>query len=476
MSSCQIGKNLSFWRNKVNRIEEKFLLKPFFSTSNEGREAFKTFDKKMLIFNFGKFELAFSELALDSVCLLITHEIFRVYSNSNQTTIGITCETTQNSSANALSHSDSAFKILPITVDHKNSSLSLAEKIKIIEAELKEILSHSDVDFSKIISKDKNLFDAVITFENPVDFIYDFNIVILKNESLKTITIELIYSSGIFDVILIEDFLSMFDHLLTQFALTDSNKKIEELDFLIPEQKNRLLNEFNDTYKEYPQQKLINQLFEEAAETYSNRIALIYEQVQLTYKELNEKANKLSNYLKESFNIQPDDIIALCLEKSDLMIITIIAIWKSGAAYVPIDPFFPNEKIKYILENTKSKVLLANKIYSEKISELEKEKNLITVYVDDENLLNELASFSCSNVPNTSKSNNLAYVIYTSGTTGQPKGVMVEHRALIANILPFNQYFFERDLNAPQSQVIIQLFNYVFDASITDILFALLHG
>ena len=89
------------------------------------------------------------------------------------------------------------------------------------------------------------------------------------------------------------------------------------------------------------------------------------------------------------------------------------------------------------MKNTKSKVLLANKIYSEKISELEKEKNLITVYVDDENLLNELASFSCSNVPNTSKSNNLAYVIYTSGTTGQPKGVVVEHRALIANILPY---------------------------------------
>jgi non-ribosomal peptide synthetase component F len=175
---------------------------------------------------------------------------------------------------------------------------------------------------------------------------------------------------------------------------------------------------------DYPEDKLINELFEETVQKYSDNIAVVYEDIELTYKELNEKANQLSNYLRNNFNIKPDDIIALCLDKSELMIITILAVWKTGAAYVPMDPNFPDKRIEYILNDTKSKIIITNEIY------LSRFVSSIILVVDKNEFKNKINNYSFINIKNQSKSNNLAYIIYTSGTTGQPKGVMIETKNL----------------------------------------------
>ena len=93
--------------------------------------------------------------------------------------------------------------------------------------------------------------------------------------------------------------------------------------------------------------KTLNELFEEEVEKSKDKIAIIYEDVKLTYKELNERSNQLAHYLRSLVEINPDDIIALLLDKSELMIISILAIWKSGAAFVPIDPNYPQERIQF---------------------------------------------------------------------------------------------------------------------------------
>ena len=132
------------------------------------------------------------------------------------------------------------------------------------------------------------------------------------------------------------------------------------------------LNEWNKTSeKEITElKKTLNELFEEEVEKSKDKIAVIYEDVKLTYKELNERSNQLAHYLRSLVEINPDDIIALLLDKSELMIISILAIWKSGAAYVPIDPNYPQERIKFILEDTKAKIIITNNNYLKLINQI----------------------------------------------------------------------------------------------------------
>ena len=126
----------------------------------------------------------------------------------------------------------------------------------------------------------------------------------------------------------------------------------------------------------------------------------------------------MAHYLRSLTEIYPDDKIALILDKSELMIISILAVWKSGAAYVPIDPSYPIDRIKFILEDTQAKILIANNIYCNL------GLDIITVDIDSVNTSQE----SRNNLGPISNGSNLAYIIYTSGSTGKPKGVMIEHQ------------------------------------------------
>ena len=116
-------------------------------------------------------------------------------------------------------------------------------------------------------------------------------------------------------------------------------------------------------FTELNQTTTLHKLFEEEAEKSCDKIAVVYEDVQLTYRELNEKANQLAHYLRSICDIQPDDLIALLLDKSELMIVSILGVWKSGAAYVPIDPSYPDDRIQFIFNDTKAKIVITNKKY-----------------------------------------------------------------------------------------------------------------
>ncbi|CAF4778221.1 unnamed protein product, partial [Rotaria socialis] len=126
------------------------------------------------------------------------------------------------------------------------------------------------------------------------------------------------------------------------------------------------MNGWNNTSRDFIElnkHTTLHKLFEEEAEKSCDKIAVVYGDVQLTYRELNEKANQLAHYLRSICDIQPDDLIALFLDKSELMIVSILAVWKSGAAYAPIDPSYPDKRIQFILQDTKAKIVIANKKY-----------------------------------------------------------------------------------------------------------------
>ncbi|SMO95682.1 amino acid adenylation domain-containing protein, partial [Flavobacterium resistens] len=202
---------------------------------------------------------------------------------------------------------------------------------------------------------------------------------------------------------------------------------------------------------DYPKDKTIIGLFEEQVDKTPDNIAVVFEGVELTYKQLNEKANQLAHYLRETYKIQADDLIGIKLERSEQMILAILGILKSGAAYVPIDPGYPEERIAYIEKDSNCKIVIDGEVM---------------MLFDFERF-----RYTNKNLNQIHQLDNLAYVIYTSGTTGNPKGVMVEHSGILNTILAQIELF---DLQKIKNS--LQFASLSFDASISEIFISLLSG
>ncbi len=220
---------------------------------------------------------------------------------------------------------------------------------------------------------------------------------------------------------------------------------------LSQEEEHELLHTFNDTRVNYPKEKTIVDLFEAQVKETPNSPAVAFENKELTYKELEEQSNQLAHYLQTNYHIQPDDLIGMKLERSEWLMITILGILKSGAAYVPIDPSYPKERIEYMEKDINCKVCI------------------------DEELLNKFKEnqieYSKSKAPSSIKSDNLAYVIYTSGSTGNPKGVLVEHTGVVNRLL-----WMRRDLNLVAQDIFLQKTPTTFDVSVWELFLPLLIG
>nr|WP_225630014.1 amino acid adenylation domain-containing protein [Cysteiniphilum sp. 19X3-34] len=242
----------------------------------------------------------------------------------------------------------------------------------------------------------------------------------------------------------------------------NGSDSIKDIPLLSKEEYQKIIIDWNNTDKPYPRDKTICQLFEEQVEKTPNHIAIVFEEKQFTYKELNAKSNQLARYLQTLSNIQPDDLIAICLDKSLEMIVGILGILKSGAAYVPIDPNYPNERVKYILNDTRASLLLSQSQYTSRLKNISK---AIIIPLDEAYYEN----FSMCNLNSLNGSNNLSCVIYTSGTTGRPKGVLLTHKNIPS--LVANNYI---EIN--QQHTFAYLSSLAFDASFFETWTPLLSG
>ncbi|WP_170137231.1 MULTISPECIES: non-ribosomal peptide synthetase [Cysteiniphilum] len=257
-------------------------------------------------------------------------------------------------------------------------------------------------------------------------------------------------------------FIGYFENLINQI-LASTDKKISEYELMSIDQKT-LLYDWNKTDKPYPKDKTIHQLFEEQVKKNPNNIAIVFESEQLNYAQLNAKANQLARYIRSSNTISPDNLIALYLDKSLEMIIGILAILKSGAAYLPLDPSYPDERVKYILNDTQASLVLSQSHYISRLQAISKAP-IISLESDCyENL-------SSDNLIPMSTANDLAYVIYTSGTTGKPKGVCISHKNLCN--MAFSQ---QKKLTIHEKSKILQFASIGFDASVWEIFGALSFG
>ncbi len=233
---------------------------------------------------------------------------------------------------------------------------------------------------------------------------------------------------------------------------------------LTEEEKHELLFTFNDTAVAYPQDKTIVDLFEEQAARTPDNIAVVFAGKELTYQQLDEKSNQLAHYLRENYQIRPDDLVGIQLERSEWVIIAILGVLKAGGAYVPIDADYPSSRKAYIVKDSALKLLITETSFIYDIDYYQGAVFAIDVEFDAQR-------YPSRGLSTTSTPAHLAYVIYTSGSTGVPKGVMVEHRAIANTILAQIDAFRVETHNRG-----LQLASFSFDASISEVFIVLLSG
>ncbi|KAF9279675.1 hypothetical protein BGZ68_007778 [Mortierella alpina] len=234
----------------------------------------------------------------------------------------------------------------------------------------------------------------------------------------------------------------------------DPKMPVAQLNVLPAEERTLLLDTWNDTAEEYPDQLCLHQLFEQQVERTPDTLAVVCEDKSLTYRELNERSNGLAHHLIQ-LGVKTDDIVAICVKRSVEMIVGVLAVLKAGGAYVPLDPFFASDRLKDIMGDAAPNVLLADEAGR---TALGKSAVSGVVVVDPTSFTTKVASPPC--VTGLS-SQNLAYVIYTSGTTGKPKGVMVEHQGVV-NLVVSQQPL----LNIQPSSRFTQFLSISFDPSV----------
>ncbi|WP_155252353.1 non-ribosomal peptide synthetase, partial [Paenibacillus polymyxa] len=287
---------------------------------------------------------------------------------------------------------------------------------------------------------------------------YDFNLVVLPG---NTIHMSFVYNALAFERESVEQIQGHLMELLKQ-VVANPDISVRELDVLSEPEREQILRVWGDTAADYPSEQTIHGLFEAQAAQTPEQAALFCEGEQLSYRELNERANRLARTLR-SHGVTSDRLVGLITDRSVDMIVGIFGILKAGGAYVPIDPTYPEERIRYMLDDSGAELLLTqnhlvgNVAFDGKVLVLDGEQ---AVYHEDG-----------SNLEPVSGPNDLAYVIYTSGTTGQPKGVMLEHHGL-CNL----KVYFDQTLHIGISDHILLFASYSFDAACWEIFQALFCG
>jgi len=309
-------------------------------------------------------------------------------------------------------------------------------------------------------------------------------------EEKETLLFKLEYRTRLFKEETIQRFIRYFKKIIS-VILINNDIKIREIEIISEREKRQVLVEFNDTRAEYPRDKVIHGLFEEQVEKIPERIALVgsrqyavgienktSEAVQLSYGELNHMSNQLAWVLREK-GVKPNTIVAIMADRSIELIIGVIGIIKSGGAYLPLDPTYPEERIDFMLAESQTPLLVTTRALSKKtIFEKEmiymdtQDREKVEVKVEEGNRdISSQPKSESSKVPHNLNPGDLAYVIYTSGSTGQPKGMSIEHKNVVRLI---SNDKFQFDFNAND---IWTLFHSIcFDFSVWEMYGALLYG
>ncbi|MEH2279394.1 MAG: amino acid adenylation domain-containing protein [Nostoc sp.] len=244
----------------------------------------------------------------------------------------------------------------------------------------------------------------------------------------------------------------------------DSTRDIHNLSVLTEPERHKILVEWNDTKVDYPKYLCIHELFAAQVEKTPDNIAVVFDEQKLTYQELNHRANKVAHYL-QSLGVGREVLVGICVERSLDTIVGLLGILKAGAAYLPLDTSYPQERLSFMLSDSQVQVLLTQQKFVDEFSV----SGVKTVCFDSDG--EAIACQSHENPPSDVTAENLAYLIYTSGSTGTPKGVLIQHQG-VCNLAQAQIKLFDVH---PHSRV-LQFASFSFDASVWEIVMALGSG
>jgi non-ribosomal peptide synthetase component F len=244
----------------------------------------------------------------------------------------------------------------------------------------------------------------------------------------------------------------------------NSNSSLENLPVLTEQEKYQILVEWNNTTVDYPQHLCIHELLAAQVEKTPDNIAVVFDGQKLTYQELNHQANKVAHYL-QSLGVGTEVLVGISVERSLEMIVGLLGILKAGAAYLPLDPTYPKERLSFMLSDSQVQVLLTQQKFVESFAD----SGAKTVCLDQDWEL--ITRQNQENPTSDVTAEDLAYVIYTSGSTGTPKGVMIQHRG-VCNLAQAQVKLF----GVNQNSRVLQFASFSFDASVWEIVMALCSG
>jgi len=279
------------------------------------------------------------------------------------------------------------------------------------------------------------------------------------------------YNTDLFEAATIKRMVGHFQTLLESIVV-NPDQRLSDLSILTETERQTLLVEWSSTKTENLQDLCIHELFEAQVQQTPDAVAVVFEGQQLTYRELNDKANQLAHHLRsaklspsDSLGVRPEVLVGICVERSLLMIIGLLGILKAGGAYVPLDPAYPQERLTWMLSDSQVSVILTQKHLL-----VEQEfDGLYVICLDTD--WEVISQESQENLVSGATPENLAYIIYTSGSTGKPKGVMIQHQSLVNFALAaIVEYGFT------QSDRILQFASISFDAAVEEIYPCLISG
>ena len=363
--------------------------------------------------------------------------------------------------------------------------------LNVVQQKTLEALSHQTLPFEKLVSELRPtrdlsyhpLFQVMHVHQQDVDAIFQlpgldvdpifvdggvakFDLTLFTHETPEGLEVGVEHNTDLFEQATIDHLLNHYETLLTGIA-DNPAQPILQLPLLNKDESETVSMIWNQTYADYPADRCIHHFIEEQVVANPEQVAVVFGEAHLTYTELNQRANQLAHELLAR-GVQPGCLVGLCVDRSVTMIVALLGILKSGAAYIPIDPAYPVERITYILNDMRAADDKAILITQQKIvGRLEQSTNRV---IDIDGEWATIAARPKTNPDVRIESTDRAYVIYTSGSTGQPKGVVVTHRNLVHSTLARFQYY------AEQLSSFLLLSSYAFDSSVVGIYWSLCSG